>query len=81
MNKVSSIERITRTNLIDQTKLKLNEINKIENYFNQEIKERSLISKKSSKYVSIFDYMHKMSIVQQVVEYLLFLLQLLLELP
>ena len=63
MNKVSSIERITRTNLIDQTKLKLNEINKIENYFNQEIKERSLISKKSSKYVSIFDYMHKMSIV------------------
>ena len=63
MNKVSSIERISRTNLIDQTKLKLNEINKIENYFNQEIKERSLISKKSSKYVSIFDYMHKMSIV------------------
>ena len=63
MNKVSSIERITRTNLIDQTKLKLNEINKIENYFNQEVKERSLISKKSSKYVSIFDYMHKMSIV------------------
>ena len=40
MNKVSSIETIDRTNLIDQKKFRLNEISKIENYFNQEIKKR-----------------------------------------
>ena len=39
MNKFSSIETIDRTNLIDQTKFRLNEISKIKNYFNQEIKE------------------------------------------
>ena len=44
MNKVSSIETIDRTNLTDQTKFRLNEISKIENYFNQEIKERKLNS-------------------------------------
>ena len=42
MNKVSSIEIINRTNLTDQTKFRLNEINKIESYFNQQIKERKL---------------------------------------
>ena len=42
MNKVSSIEIINRTNLTDQTKFRLNELNKIESYFNQQIKERKL---------------------------------------
>ena len=55
MNKVSSIETINSTNLSDQTKFRLNEISKIENYFNQEIKERKLNSKKLSKYVAAFD--------------------------
>ena len=41
MNKVSSIETIDRGNLIDQKNFRLNEISKIENYFNQKIKERS----------------------------------------
>ena len=49
MNKVSSIEIIDRINLTDQTKFRLNEISKIENYFNQEIKKRKLNSKKLSK--------------------------------
>ena len=42
MNKVSSIEIINRTDLTDQTKFRLNEIIKIESYFNQQIKERKL---------------------------------------
>ena len=45
-----------RTNLTDQTKLRLNEIIKIENYYNSEINQRKLCSKKSGKYVAAFDY-------------------------
>ena len=40
----------------DQTKFRLNEINKIKDYFNSEVKERKAISKKLSKYVVVFDY-------------------------
>ena len=47
------------TNLTDQTKFRLNEISKIENYFNQEVNERKLNSKKFSKYVAAFDYIDK----------------------
>ena len=47
------------TNLTDQTKFRLNEISKIENYFNQEVKEKKLNSKKLSKYVAAFDYIDK----------------------
>ena len=50
INKVSSIEIIDRTNLTDRKKFRLNEISKIEKYFNQEIKERKLNSKNLSKY-------------------------------
>ena len=63
MNKVSSIKKIEWTNLTDQTRFRLNEISKIENYFNQEIKERKLNSKKSYKYVATFDYMDKILFV------------------
>ena len=35
----------------------------MENYFNQEIKERKLDSKKLSKYVPAFDYIDKILIV------------------
>ena len=82
MNESNSIETIGRGNLTYQTKFRLNKISKIENYFNQEIKERKLTSKNLSKYVAAFDYIDKILIVflQQVVEYLLSLLQLLLEL-
>ena len=41
----------------------MNGISKIENYFNQEIKERKLSSKKLSKYVVACDYIDKVLIV------------------
>ena len=59
MNESNSIETINRTNLIDQAKFKLNEISKIENYFNQEIKKRKWNSKKLRKYVAAFDYIDR----------------------
>ena len=41
----------------------MNEISKIENYFNQEINQRKLCYKKLSKYVAVFDYINKILIV------------------
>ena len=52
MNKSNSIETIDRTNLTEQTKIRLNKITKIENYFYEEINQRKLFSKKISKYVA-----------------------------
>ena len=40
MNESNSIEPIDRTNLTEQTKLRLDEISKIENYFHEEINQR-----------------------------------------
>ena len=40
MNENNSIEKIDRTNLTDQTKFRLSEISKIQNYFNLEINQR-----------------------------------------
>ena len=54
---------IDRTNLTDQIKFRLNEISKIENYFNSEINERKSCSKKLSKYATGFDYIDKVLIV------------------
>ena len=41
MNKVSSIKTIDRTNLTDQTRFRLNEISKIENYLIKKLKKES----------------------------------------
>ena len=57
------MHEIDRTNLSDQTKFKLCEIKKTENYFINEINERKSYSKKLSKYVTIFDYIDKILIV------------------
>ena len=54
---------IDKTSLTDQTKYRLNEITKIENYFNSEIIQRKLCSKKLSKYVAASDYVGKILIV------------------
>ena len=43
--------------------LKVNEINKIKDYFNAEIQERKTISEKLSKYIAAFDYFDKNLIV------------------
>ena len=49
--------------LNDITKFRLDEINKVKDYFNSEIKERKQIINKISKYVSAFDYADKVFIV------------------
>ena len=56
MNESNSIEAIDKTNLTDQTKFRLDEISKIENYFIEEINQRKSCSKKLSKNVAVFDY-------------------------
>ena len=63
MNKCNSIKTQANTHsnlnsipLSDQTKFRLNEINKIKDYFNSEIQERKKMSKKLSKYIAPFDY-------------------------
>ena len=56
MNESNSIKTIDRTKLTNQTNFRLNEISKIENYFDKEIKQRRLSRKKTSKYVVAFDY-------------------------
>ena len=48
--------------LIDVNKYRLDEINKIIDYFNNEIKERKDIIKKLNKYLVSFDYLDKMFI-------------------
>ena len=53
------MNEIDKTNLTDQTKFRLIEISKIEDYFNSEINQRKTCSKKLSKYVSAFDYIGK----------------------
>ena len=57
------MNEIDRTNLTGQTKFRLNEISKIENYFHKEINQRKSCSKKLSKYVAAFDYIDKILIV------------------
>ena len=63
MNKSNSIESIDRTDLSEQTKFRLDEMSKIENFFHEEINQRKSCSKKLSKYVAAFDYIHKIFIV------------------
>ena len=63
MNKSNSIEAIDKTDLSEQTKFRLDEISKIENYFIEEINQRKLCSKKLSKYVAVFDYIDQALIV------------------
>ena len=63
MKKGSSIETIDISNLSDQTKFRLNENNKIKDYFNTEIQEMKIMSKKLIKSIAAFDYFDKTLIV------------------
>ena len=63
MKERNSIETIDRTNLTEQTKIRLDKISEIKNYLNQEINQRKSYSKKLSKYVTAFDYIDKILIV------------------
>ena len=65
-NELNSIETHSNLDAIplnDQTKFRLNEINKIKDYFNTDIQERKTMSKKLSKYVAAFRYIDKTLIV------------------
>ena len=63
MNKSNSIEAIDKTDLSEQTKFRLDEISKIENYFIKEINQRKSCSKKLSKYITAFDCVNKILMV------------------
>ena len=54
--------RNSNLELNDLTKFRLDEINKIKDYLNAEIKERKDIVKKISKYIVAFDYADKLFI-------------------
>ena len=51
------------SNLNNQKKNRLNEINEIKDYFKTEIQERKTMTKKRSKYIAAFDYIDKNLIV------------------
>ena len=57
------MNEINKINLSEQTKFRLSEIIRIENYFHQEINQRKSCSKKLSRYVTAFDYIEKILIV------------------
>ena len=57
------MNEINKINLSEQTKFRLDEISKIENYFIEEINQRKSCSKKLSKYVAVFDYIDQALIV------------------
>ena len=59
----SNSSKIDKRNLTEQTKIRLNKITEIENYFHEEISQRKSCSKKLSKYVTAFDYIDKFLIV------------------
>ena len=61
--KYDNIEAIDKTNLSEQTKLRLDETSKIENYFIEEINQRKSCNKKLSKYIAVFDYIDKLLII------------------
>ena len=56
------MNNVSVTELTDANKYRLDEINKIEEYFDNEIKERKDIIKKLNKYLVSFDYLDKIFI-------------------
>ena len=50
------MDEINKINLSEQTKFRLDEISKIENYFIEEINQRKSCSQKLNKYITTFDY-------------------------
>ena len=58
MNECNSLE-IDETVLTEETKIRLNKITEIENYFHQDINQRKSCSKTLSTYAAAFDYIDK----------------------
>ena len=60
MSECNSIETTSiYSSLSDQTHIRLNEVNKIEDHFNSKIQGRKIMSEKLSKYIAAFDYIGK----------------------
>ena len=53
----------TNAYLNDEKLFRLNRINKIEDYFTTESKERESVSKKLNNYIAAFDYLDKILII------------------
>ena len=63
MSEYNSIEKSNiYSNLSDQIKIKLNEINKVKDYFNSKIEKRKIMNKTFSKSIATFDYIGKILI-------------------
>ena len=77
---ILKLSEIINSNLSNQTKFRLNEINKIKDYFNSEIQERKRMSKNLVNTLLFLITMAKLWLfyLQQVEECQLFLLQVLL---
>ena len=63
LNSIATHLNLNEIRRSDQTKFRLNEINKIKDYFISEIQERKTMSKKVSKYIAAFDYIDKTLVV------------------
>ena len=57
------MKSIKQSNISEQTKFRLDEISKIENYFIEEINQRKSCSQKLNKYITAFDYIDKILVV------------------
>ena len=57
------MDEINKINLAEQTKFRLDEISKIENYFIEEINQRKSCRQKLNKYIRTFDYIDKILVL------------------
>ena len=57
------MDKINKINLSEQTKFRLDEISKIENYFIEEINQRKSYSQKLNKYITACDHIDKILVV------------------
>ena len=57
------MDEINKINLSEQTKFRLDEISKIENYFIEEINQRKSCSQKLNKYITAFDYIDRILVI------------------
>ena len=65
-NKTPNIYPNLATNISNEQQFRLNKINEIKDYFVAEIKERELMSKRLSKYITSFGYFDRSLIVLSV---------------
>ena len=57
------MDKINKINLSEETKFRLDEISKIENYFIKEINQRKSYRQKLNKYITFFDYIDKILVI------------------